>query len=91
MKKKIAIFMSSLMLVISLSGCGNSYVETAYDPNAEEQVPSMFVSVEMTGIWLIVYHKDTKVMYAVSKGGYNAGNFTLLVDENGDPMLYKGE
>ena len=91
MKKKIAILMSSLMLAISLSGCGNSYIETTYDPNAEEQVPSMFVSVEMTEIWLIVYHKDTKVMYAVSKGGYNAGNFTLLVDENDNPMLYKGE
>ena len=29
-----------------------------------------------------------KVMYAVSDGTYNHGNFTLLVDANGNPLLY---
>jgi hypothetical protein len=28
-------------------------------------------------------------MYAVSSGAYNGGTFTLLVDENGKPMLWE--
>ena len=47
------------------------------------------VYVEETGAYCIVYDRETKVMYAVSNSGYNYGNFTLLVDANGDPLLYK--
>ena len=51
----------------------------------------MFIEVEQTSAWKIVYDKETKVMYAVSFGIYNCGNFTLLVDENGNPKLWDGE
>ena len=40
---------------------------------------------------VVVYDKDTMVMYTVSEGKYNSGNLTLLVDENGKPLLYQGE
>jgi hypothetical protein len=33
----------------------------------------------------IVYDKETKVMYVVSR----TGTFTVMVDENGKPLLYK--
>lgn len=33
--------------------------------------------------------KETGVMYAVSNGGYNSGTFTLLVDENGKPLIWE--
>lgn len=49
----------------------------------------MFVEVERTMIYRVVYHKDTKVMYTISYGTHNSGAFTLLVDENGDPMLWE--
>lgn len=49
----------------------------------------MFVIVEKAGYWLVVYNKDTKVMYAVSKASYNSGNFTLLVNPDGTPMTWK--
>lgn len=49
----------------------------------------MFVEIERTDSWKVVYHKETKVMYAVSFGGYNSGNFTLLVNDDGSPMLWK--
>ena len=49
---------------------------------------SMFVIIEVTSGWEVVYHRDTKVMYAVSTGGYNIGNFTLLVNQDGTPMIY---
>jgi hypothetical protein len=50
----------------------------------------MFIKLEETYKWQIVYHKDTKVMYAVSIGHYNSGNFTLLVNADGTPMIYEG-
>lgn len=71
--------------------CGYSEMDTTYDTEAEVLPPSMFVEIERGGTYRIVYQKENKVMYAVSSSGYNAGNFTLLVDENGDPMLYEGE
>lgn len=90
MKNKIAILLFSMILAFSLVGCGNAIINTTYDTDSEEKVPSMFVAIETTSTWMIVYHKETKVMYAVSSGGYNGGNFTLLVDGNGYPLIYKG-
>ena len=50
----------------------------------------MFVLVESTIQWDVVYHKETKVMYAVSAYGTGSGVFTLLVNADGTPMLYDG-
>lgn len=50
----------------------------------------MFITVENGDLYKIVYHKITKVMYAVSYGYYNRGSFTLLVDADGKPMLWEG-
>lgn len=79
MKKIILICVLALCLL--LSSC--STVETA-----ENDGVSMFVQIECTSIWIIVYHRETKVMYAVSAGSYNNGTFTPLVNEDGTPMLY---
>ena len=70
-------------LLFILSGCSK------VDNVANNNVPSSFVIVEQTSIWQVIYHKETKVMYAVSLGGYNCGSFTLLVDSDGSPMLYE--
>ena len=58
--------------------------------NANETQPgeSRMVIIEQTNIYDIVYDRYTKVMYAISRGGYNSGNFTLLVDSDGNPLLY---
>lgn len=47
--------------------------------------------VEDMSTWKVVYHKKTKVMYAVSDGSYNYGTFTLLVNADGTPMIWEGE
>lgn len=52
---------------------------------------SLFVTLQTTNIWHVVYCTKTKVMYVVSNGSGNAGNFTLLVNPDGSPMLYEGE
>lgn len=81
-----AVFLSALLVgALSLTGCDWQNVESAADSDA----PSNFVKVEEAAGWDIVYDKDTRVMYAVSSGGYNFGNFTLLVNPDGTPKLYE--
>ena len=80
MKKRI--LSAILAMAICLSGCAKVESERKNDT-------SMFVCVEDSGHWEIVYHKETKVMYVVSAGYYNMGTFTLLVDEDGKPMLWE--
>lgn len=79
--KKILIL---LLLAILLSGC-----EAIDKADAELASSDMFVTVSY-GIaplyHYVVYQKNTKVMYAVSKDG----EFTLLVNEDGKPLIYKG-
>lgn len=40
--------------------------------------------------YVIMYHKETKVMYLFVKHGYGAG-LTVMLDENGKPLLYNGD
>ena len=69
-----------LLMAIMLTGCGATQSET-----------SRFTLIEITGRWKVVADKETGVMYAVSNGGYNMGTFTLLVDEEGKPLIWNGE
>ena len=87
MKKIIISFILVTILLLSLVGCATSTIETE-GQQMEESTISMFVEVESTTLWKIVYHKETKVMYAISNGGYNHGTFTLLVDSEGNPMTW---
>lgn len=72
-----------VVLAVALTGC--SEVEEKTSDKSE------FIIVERTVSWYIVYHKETKVMYAVSSGSYNSGTFTLLVKADGTPMIWEGE
>ncbi len=80
MKKIIAILLCACLL---LTGCGeaNAIVNGVTD--------SMFVTVETGWNYKVMYCKDTKVMYAMSWGNDNQGEFTLLVNADGTPMTYK--
>ena len=82
MKKLLVVCMLCAFL---LCGCATP---TKYSEGSTENT-SMFVCVEQAGHWKICYHKETKVMYAVSYGVNNCGNFTLLVNADGTPMLYE--
>lgn len=82
---------SGVVLSTVLTGCGGiSEAERAYDVEAKG-LKSMFVIVESGTRWDIVYDKETKVMYAIASYGSGSGQFTLLVDENGNPKLWDGE
>ena len=82
-KSLIAITLSAMMM----TGCGSATVQTQQQINSGANV-SMFVCVEEAALWKIVYHRETKVMYAVSYYLENCGNFTVLVNADGTPMVW---
>ena len=77
--------MAIAMIIMLLLSVGCAKVE-----NAEAKETSRFVQVEIATSWRIVADNETRVMYAVSCGVYNNGTFTLLVDADGNPLIYKG-
>lgn len=82
MKKVIAILLILLLLV----GCGKT--TRAESESGEDK---RFVTIETAWTYLIVADRETGVMYAVSNGVYNCGTFTLLVDKDGNPLIWDGE
>ena len=86
MKRIIGVILILVMLT-SAAGCNRAVVEKEGEQASNVEV-SMFVEVEeVLGEWCVVYHRETKVMYV--KSYY--GSFTVLVDENGWPLLWEGE
>ena len=82
--KKIIVILLICLILLTFVGCQD--VET---DNEATSGKSMFIKVEVADLWYIVYHKETKVMYAISAGSKNYGTFTLLVDEYGMPLLWE--
>ena len=68
-----------LLVALLLSGCTSGPIDA-----------SRFMQVEAQSDWVVVADKETGVMYAVSDGLYNRGQFTLLVDADGKPLIYEG-
>lgn len=73
------------LAAILLSGC----VTNGAESQVVDGKASMFVKVEDGLTWDVYYHRDTKVMYAVSDGSRTYGNFTVLVNPDGSPMLWE--
>lgn len=85
--------MCTVLLACVCIACAYNEVDPqAYnevDPQAASttSIPE-FVQVADRDGYRIVYDANTKVMYAVSDGGYNNGNFSVLYDADGTPLLY---
>ncbi len=85
--KKILCLVIVIMLMLFCAGCGN--MKTVEDMKEDIDGDSMFVLVEKNYLWNkyhIVYHKETKVMYAVS----STTIFTVMLDADGKPLLWEG-
>lgn len=91
--------MKRLLLILGVSlfflfGCAcnettDTVNETIDTVTSNDQ--GKFITITGGALYDVVYNKDTKVMYAISRGGYNQGTFTLLVNPDGSPMVYEGE
>lgn len=82
-KLTVGLIASLIGLAMIFAGCSGEKAEASNE--------SRFMKIESNFNWLIYADRETGVMYAVSTGVYNSGNFTLLVDANGDPLIYKGD
>ena len=88
MKNRFKLMVASLVACMLLTGCGAKMIRESDMKNQETDV-SMFVLLEVGSSYKIVYHRETKVMYAISYGGWNDGTFTVMLDADGKPLLYK--
>lgn len=79
---KKALVASLLLVLLVFASCTATVEKTE-----NQQGTSMFVQIETAEYWKVVYHKETKVMYVISRGANNF--FTLLVNPDGTPMIYK--
>lgn len=92
MRNKLTILVMLAVLMFSMAACDTKKQLTVEDfEEASKSEFSMFIRIEEGSTYSIVYHKDTKVMYAISNGSYNYGTFTVLLDADGTPMLYESK
>ena len=84
MSKRIYLIMI-LISMVTLSGCTPMKVSHDKEPVNVKR----FQVIENEYEWCIVADRETKVMYVVSNCAYNRGTFTLLVDAEGKPVLWK--
>ena len=73
-----------VVVVLFFVGCDDTN-------NSVKASDDVFVMVSKNYSYAVVYDRETKVMYAISDASYDQGNFTMLVNADGTPKLYKGE
>lgn len=78
MRKKLIILFTSLMLV----GCAN-------ERTVDRAATTYFVKVSDEAYGSIIYDSRTGVEYWRSEGDYNYGTLTVLLDTDGNPLVYK--
>ena len=94
MKRKILALLLSLS-ILSLTGCVSENVsdtnklhsrtsDATYSIDSEDE---RFMKIDSINGWIYV-DKQTKVQYLFVKR-QNAGGLTILVDEDGKPLLWK--
>lgn len=84
--KKLVLVVALVLLMVVMTGCAPTKVES----KLTTETPSIFVVVERTYGYDVVYDRETKVMYTVSNLSHGSGKFTLLVNKDGSPKLWKG-
>lgn len=72
-------------LILLLAGCQRTTVEE------DVHTTSVFVTVEENGYFDVVYDKETRVMYSLSKYGHGCGVMTLLFNADGTPKLWEAD
>lgn len=84
--KRIIVFALSLILAaLVLCGCGKQTNSGALEGQGKR-----FEVIYKDVISYVVVDTETGVEYAVSRGSYNAGTFTMLYDSYGNPYIYPG-
>lgn len=81
--KKLICLLLTILLLFTFVGCSSDIPVEEHEEETE-----MFVVVDEGNhhgyFYTAMYHKDTRVMYIVS----NYNEFTVMVDQDGKPLLY---
>lgn len=88
MKRFISISIVVILIVTLFCGC--HYSVKKIDEESTDSDTSMFIIIEQSGFWKVCYQKDTKVMYIMSSGSRNTGNFTIMLNPDGTPQIWNG-
>ncbi len=78
-----------LLLALLLCSCGPQMLTEEEVSKDNTSNLSMFIQVEDGNGYKIVYHRDTKVMYAISDVSSGSGVFTVMLNADGTPMLWE--
>lgn len=84
--KRIAII-AIVLLAVLLAGCTKEL--NSPEKTQEPQPPFTLVYSGMS--YDVVFDNDTYVMYWISRGCYNQGTLTLLVNPDGTPKVWEGQ
>ena len=91
MKKLLILFV--LLITLMLCACNNNGKSIEHKSSEYTDGPT-FVCIESGDEYRIVYHRETKVMYVVSRT-YSTDApraiFTVMLDAEGKPLLYRGD
>lgn len=91
MKRRIFYLLLILILPFCLIFTGCSSNENVYSSNYTANHSNKYRIIEVECVGASIYvDKQTRVMYLFVKVGYGAG-LTVMLDENGKPLLYEGE
>ena len=82
MKKLISLVLA-LVLIFALVGCTGA-------SSGNETTSDRFVKVYSDGSNRIYVDSETNVMYFWHCGGYSGG-LSVMLDKNGDPLLWGGD
>ena len=82
MKKLISLVLA-LVLIFALAGCNGTSSEN-------ETTSHRFIKVFSEYSNCIYVDSETNVMYFWHSGGYSGG-LSVMLDENGDPLLWEGD
>ena len=83
----LAAFLIILSIMLTFAGCASIKAEAKEVDDTDDG--NTFILVDADYHCWVVYHKDTKVMYAVSRAPNNIGTYTLLVNADGTPMIWE--
>lgn len=84
----LAAFLIIVSIMLMFAGCSSIRAEATEVDDTDDG--NTFILVNADYYCWVVYHKDTKVMYAVSRAPNNIGTYTLLVNADGTPMIWEG-
>ena len=85
--KKMAVAALLLAAALALTGCEDTVPDGV---DAPRMSASQFATVYSGFSYKVLFDRETKVIYTMSNGSYNAGNFTMLRKADGTPRLWEG-